>query len=186
MFVHLKMLTKASCPYCLSTQVRPSHRRFYEKPMSFFRPSPVPLFALLRSVLETYATSAPPKTAANGRPGLLLARGRHAGHPHISLHDTRSRQHMRLLRFHWIMAKAKKCGARLLYLVVNLFVFTVCLITITSMLFVAVWMRVQQARGLDNTADGMGDLRWRSQRAMEDSHGKASSSNAVAESTRGG
>lgn len=186
MFVHLTMLTKASCPYCLSTQVRPSHRRFYEKPMSLFGPRP---FRCLRCSARCWKLMPPRrlrKTAANGRPGLLLARGRHAGHPHISLHDTRSRQHMRLLRFHWIMAKAKKCGARLLYLVVNLFVFTVCLIIITSMLFVAVWMRVQQARGLDNTADGMGDLRWRSQRAMEDSHGKASSSNAVAESTRGG
>jgi len=37
---------------------------------------------------------------------------------------------------------AKKCAARLLYLVVNLFVLTVCLIIITSMLFVAVWMQL--------------------------------------------
>lgn len=32
--VHLKTFTKASCPYCLSTQVWQSHRHFYEKPLS--------------------------------------------------------------------------------------------------------------------------------------------------------
>jgi hypothetical protein len=37
-----------------------------------------------------------------------------------------------------IMAKAKKYGVRLLNLVVNLFVLTVCLIVIALMLFVAV------------------------------------------------
>jgi hypothetical protein len=65
------------------------------------------------------------------------------------------------------MAKAKKYGARLLNLVVNLFVLTVCLIIITSMLFVAVWMRVQQP--LRSAGDG-----------------KTSSSDAVTESARGG
>ena len=31
---HLKTFTKASCPHCLSTQLRQSHRHFYEKPLS--------------------------------------------------------------------------------------------------------------------------------------------------------
>jgi len=81
---------------------------------------------------------------------------------------------MRLLRFLLItakhifasiMAKANKYGARLLNLVVNLFVLTVCLIIITSMLFVAVWMRL--AAG-DRSAG----------------YGKTSSSAAVTESAR--
>ena len=48
------------------------------------------------------------------------------------------------------MGKAKKCGARLLNLVVNLFVFTVCVIVITLMLFVAVWTPLQQAMAEKN------------------------------------
>ena len=39
----------------------------------------------------------------------------------------------------WMMPKAKKHRARLLYLVVHLFVVTVCAIVITLMLFVAVY-----------------------------------------------
>ena len=76
------------------------------------------------------------------------------------------------------MAKAKKYGARLLNLVVNLFRLIIgCSIIIlisTSMLFVAVWMRVRQARELDNTVDGAKNVHWRSQPATEDSHGEAS------------
>src|SRR5690349_11695272 len=34
MFVHLKTFTIATCPYCLSANVRRSHRHFYEKPLS--------------------------------------------------------------------------------------------------------------------------------------------------------
>ena len=44
------------------------------------------------------------------------------------------------------MDKAKKYGARLLNLVINLFVFIVCAIVLTLMLFIAVWMRLRQAR----------------------------------------
>jgi excisionase family DNA binding protein len=67
---------------------------------------------------------------------------------------------MRLLHFYSFagkggltnVAKAKNRGARLLNLVVNLFVLTVCLIIITSMIFVAGWMRVTA----DHTGPGYG------------------------------